>query len=79
MAEPISLEEARRRLSRLGKTHADVAREVGVPLGVVNGLLYGRLQGKRGDAHKVAVALGLKEGVVVPPDATLAEAMRAAG
>jgi len=34
------------------------------PRTVVNGVLQGRLKGKRGHAHNTAVLLGLKEGVL---------------
>lgn len=78
MTDSITLEEARSRLSRIGKTAADVAREVGVSQYVAAAVLAGRTKGTRGDAHKVAVALGLKVGMIVEGDMSLGEAMKAA-
>lgn len=78
MPNVLSLEEARHRLSRIGKTPADVARELGVSKGIVRGVLDGRFKGSRGDAHKVAVTLGLKDGLIVAEDMSLAEAMKVA-
>lgn len=78
MSKSIKLEEARARLSRIGKTSADVAREVGVARDVVAAVLSGRLKGNRGDAHKVAVALGLKDGVIVEDGMSIHDAMKAA-
>lgn len=78
MSECVSLEEARARLSRIGKTAGDVARELGVSKGVVRGVLEGRFKGTRGDAHKVAVALGLKDGVIIEDGMSISEAMKAA-
>lgn len=68
----------REALSRIGKSHADVARELGVDRAIVRGVLYGHLKGTRGDAHKVAVALGIKDGVIVDDATPLIEAMKAA-
>lgn len=78
MSEIVKLEEARAALSRIGKTAADIAREVGVPREVVSNVLSGRLKGNRGDAHKVAVVLGLKEGLIVEDGMSIAEALRKA-
>lgn len=71
------LKEARERLSRIGRTASDVARELGVSKQVVLGVLDGRFKGTRGDAHKVAVALGLKDGLIIPDDMPTADAMKA--
>ena len=78
MGKALRVEEARASLSRIGKTAVDVARELGVPAIVVRGVLSGKLKGARGDAHKVAVTLGLKDGVIVADDTPLSEAMRIA-
>jgi gp16 family phage-associated protein len=43
------------------------ARENGFNRDVVNGVLYGRSACLHGTAHEVAVALGIKQGVVVKP------------
>lgn len=66
----------RDQLSRLGKTVTDVARELGVSPVIVRGVIDGRFKGTRGEAHKVAVALGIKEGVIVADDMPIAEAMK---
>lgn len=65
-------------LSRMGKTSADIARELAVSPQVVRGVIDGRFKGSRGDAHKVAVALGLKDGVIVSDATPIAEAVKAA-
>ncbi|ARR54769.1 hypothetical protein HY78_15660 [Rhizorhabdus wittichii DC-6] len=74
----LQVEEVRDRLARIGKTAVDVAGELDVPVPVVRGVLSGKLKGARGDAHKVAVTLGLKDGVIVADDTPLSEAMRIA-
>lgn len=78
MSSVLSLEEARARLSRIGKTTVDVAREMKVSKGVVRGVLAGRLKGTAGDAHKVAVALGIKDGVIVEDGTPISEAIKVA-
>ncbi len=78
MSKCLSLEEARSRLTRMGKSAADVARELGVSNEIARRVLDGRLKGDRGDAHKVAVALGLKDGIIVADDMSISEAMRTA-
>jgi len=68
----------REALARIGKSHSEVARELGVDRAVVRGVLYGHLKGARGDAHKVAVALGMKDGVIVDDATPIAVAVKAA-
>ncbi len=65
-------------LSRMGKTSADIARELHVSPAIVRGVIEGRFKGTRGDAHKVAVALGLKDGVNVDDAASISKAVKAA-
>lgn len=79
MSDTLSLSEARHRLRAVGKTTVDLARELGVSKGTVRGVLGGRFKGDRGDAHKVAVALGLKIGSVIQDNQPIADAIRAAG
>lgn len=43
------------------------ARDNGFSRDTVNGVLYGRCACMHGIAHEVAVALGIKDGVVVKP------------
>lgn len=78
MSDCVSLEEAKARLTYIGKTAGDVARELGVSNAIVRGVLDGRFKGNRGDAHKVAVALGLKDGVIVEDGMSIREAIKAA-
>ncbi|WP_375292331.1 hypothetical protein [Sphingomonas melonis] len=78
MAKAVSAKVIRDALSRIGKSHSDVARELGVDRTIVRGVLYGHLKGTRGGAHKVAVALGLKDGVIVDDAVPIAEAVKAA-
>lgn len=78
MASQATLEVIRNGLSRIGKSHADLARELNVDQSTVQGVICGRLKGKRGDAHKVAVALGIKKGVIVDDATPIAEAISAA-
>ncbi|MEW6693276.1 MAG: helix-turn-helix domain-containing protein [Pseudomonadota bacterium] len=74
----LSLEEARARLRRAGISARALARELGVHQSTVSEVLRGRHKGVRGDAHKVAVALGIKEGVIVDSDQTITEALKKA-
>lgn len=78
MAIVASSKVIRETLSRIGKSHSDVARELGVDRTIVRGVLYGHLKGTRGDAHKVAVALGMKDGVIIDDATPIAEAVKAA-
>lgn len=50
--------------NRHGTTISGWAREHAVPRQIVHDLLYGRAKGRRGMAHKAAVLLGLKDGVI---------------
>ena len=64
-------------LRRTGRSVNDFARELGVHRNTVFEVLGGRKKGLHGDAHKVAVALGIKEGVILPDDVSTVEALRA--
>lgn len=59
-----TVEEVRRDLDRRGKSVRQWAREHGLSDRIVYEVLRGRFKGRRGQAHKAAVLLGLKEGVV---------------
>jgi len=64
-ARPVkSTEEVRADLRRGGITVRQWAKEHGVSEGIVYELLRGRFKGHRGQAHKAAVLLGLKNGFV---------------
>jgi gp16 family phage-associated protein len=56
--------EVRADLDRRGKTIREAAREIGVSERAVYDLLRGRFKGRRGEAHKAAVLLGMKHGVL---------------
>lgn len=58
-------EEVRASFERSGTTIVEWARAHGFTRQVVTDVLHGRLKGKRGAAHKVAVLLGIKDGVIV--------------
>lgn len=58
-------EAVRAELNRRGKTIADWSRENSCNADIVRGVLLGRIKGIRGEAHKVAVLLGLKDGEIV--------------
>lgn len=57
-------EEVRADFERRGKTIRQFAREIGVSDRIVYEVLRGRFKGRRGQAHKAAVLLGLKDGVI---------------
>lgn len=75
----LSNEEAKEQLRAAGKTVADVARELKVDRSIVAGVLSGHLKGDYGKAHRVAVALGMKKGVLIKEKTPIAEAMKLAG
>lgn len=58
-------DQVRTEFRRKGIAIAIWAREHGLSRSVVYGVLYGRLVGTYGDAHKAAVLLGLKDGEIV--------------
>jgi gp16 family phage-associated protein len=57
---------ARALFSRTGYSIQKWAREAGVNPRLVTEVLAGRRKGVRGQSHKIAVALGIKDGVIVP-------------
>ncbi|CAE6871886.1 hypothetical protein R69746_08489 [Paraburkholderia aspalathi] len=59
-----TLKEVRAEFDRCGISVSGWAVKHGIPRNIVNGVLQGRLKGKRGHAHNAAVLLGLKDGVV---------------
>ncbi len=77
MSKPVlSLEEARARLRRAGITGRALALELGVCQSTVTEVLRGRHKGERGNARKVAVAIGIKEGVILPDDMPVSEMLK---
>ena len=57
-------EQARAALDREGKSIAEFSRQYGLNKNLVSDLLNGRKKGRIGEAHRAAVLLGIKEGVV---------------
>ena len=74
----LTASEAKDRLQAAGKSYADLARELGASPAIVEGVLSGRFKGVRGEAHRVAVALGLKSGVSVPDGMPIADVIKSA-
>lgn len=59
-----TLEEIEREFEHKGICKADWAREHGLRPGVVYEIFARRAACKRGEAHRAAVLLGLKEGII---------------
>ena len=57
--------QAKAWLEHQGKSVQEFAREHGVDPATTYQVLAGRKKGRRGEAHKVAVLLGMKEGIIV--------------
>ncbi len=68
--------QARALFIEKGITITDFAHELGVHRQTVWEVLSGRIKCTHGDAHRVAVVLGMKHGEVLPADASLVEAVR---
>lgn len=60
-----TISEVRADFARKGIAISDWARKQGLDIQAVYDLINGRSKGTRGDAHKAAVKLGLKEGEIV--------------
>lgn len=58
------LDAVRADLQSRGKTVASVANELQIPASTVYAVLAGQKRCLRGDAHRAAVLLGLKDGVI---------------
>lgn len=57
-------EQVRADFERRGVNVTQWAREHGLTRQAVFAVLNGKTKGKRGDAHKAAVLLGIKDGVI---------------
>lgn len=57
-------EQARLELARQGMSVADWARKHQVNQANTYQYLYGRNKGQRGESHRIAVLLGVKDGVL---------------
>lgn len=73
MHTPLTPEQARAALDREGISIAEFCRKHGLNRNLVSDLLNGRKKGKRGEAHRAAVLLGIKEGVVQQDHAIAAQ------
>lgn len=65
--QPVALvtpEQARAELDRRGMSIAEFSRLHGLNKNLVSDLLNGRIKGRRGEAHRAAVLLGIKDGVI---------------
>ncbi|OIO54631.1 MAG: hypothetical protein AUJ55_11710 [Proteobacteria bacterium CG1_02_64_396] len=67
---------ARQRFRRVGRSINAFARDLRVHPNTVHEILSGRKKGLRGDAHKVAVVLGLKEGEILPDEVSTVDAVK---
>ena len=65
MPAPLTREQARKALASRGISVAEFCRAHGIENpNLVYDLLAGRKKGLRGEAHRAAVLLGIKEGVI---------------
>lgn len=64
MKESERLAQVNQRIKRGGISQAAIARRLDVPESTVSKVLSGNSPGKRGNARKVAVALGVVDGVL---------------
>lgn len=62
--KPLTPEEAKAALRHRGKTVVDFAKENGFCRGLVYQVLSGKRPGHRGQSHRIAVKLGIKNGVI---------------
>lgn len=63
--------QAKAWLEQQGKSVQEFARENNVDPATTYQILSGRKKGRRGEAHRVAVLLGMKVGVIVAADGSL--------
>ncbi|HHK3972237.1 TPA: DNA-binding protein [Pseudomonas aeruginosa] len=64
MHSPLTPEQARAVLDREGTSIAEFSRKHRLNKNLVSDLLNGRNKGRRGEAHRAAVLLGIKDGVI---------------
>jgi gp16 family phage-associated protein len=62
VAHTLKIEQVKTHLANAGISYAQWARENNVSKAAVYNVLLGRTKQLRGDAHKAAVLLGLKDG-----------------
>ena len=64
MPATLTPEQAREALDRKGMSIAEFSRIHSLNNNLVSDLLNGRKKGRRGEAHRAAVLLGIKDGVI---------------
>ncbi|KAE9659318.1 DNA-binding protein [Pseudomonas sp. PB105] len=64
MPATLTPEQAREALDRKGMSIAEFCRTHSLNKNLVSDLLNGRKKGRRGEAHRAAVLLGIKDGVI---------------
>lgn len=64
MPATVTREQARADLERKGISIAEFSRQHVLNKNLVSDLLNGRIKGHRGEAHRAAVLLGIKDGVI---------------
>lgn len=64
MPVTVTPEQARADLDRRGISIAEFSRKHDLNKNLVSDLLNGRIKGRRGEAHRAAVLLGIKDGVI---------------
>lgn len=64
MPATVTPEQAREALNHRGMSIAEFSRKHGLNKNLVSDLLNGRIKGRRGEAHRAAVLLGIKDGVI---------------
>ena len=64
MPAPVTPEQARAALDRKGMSIAEFCRIHDLNKNLVSDLLNGRRKGRRGETHRAAVLLGIKDGVI---------------
>jgi gp16 family phage-associated protein len=64
MPAPVTPEQARAALDRKGMSIAEFSRTHDLNKNLVSDLLNGRRKGRRGEAHRAAVLLGIKDGEI---------------
>jgi gp16 family phage-associated protein len=62
MPAPLTSDQAREKLDRIGMSIAEFCRKHDLNKNLVSDLLNGRKKGRRGEAHRAAVLLGIKDG-----------------
>ena len=64
MPATVTPEQARADLDRRGISIAEFSPKHDLNKNLVSDLLNGRIKGRRGEAHRAAVLLGIKDGVI---------------